>query len=485
MADAFVREHPALVKGAMAGAGAFLTLGTAVVGVNAALTAFKALKAAALFTGPAGAAIGLAAAVAGLTAVVVGAVAATNDGVASVKELTEAARDMHDAMKDAEDAYAQTATQLLATAEVAGVYIDKLDELGEGTEAADDHSQTYLNTLALLSNAIPELADYIDLETGAIKGGTEALREHTEAWKKDAETQAYQEYINSLMGEYNSVMTEAAANSIKLTQAKIKEEAATKGLEDTYQKLLTALGMTDDQFRRTYNSVADIPYRAVFSDVAALRSEYLNYEKQLSTAQKEQRNLNKAIEEDAAAVAAAEAEIESANDAIERLTGVTKEQAEAEAEAARQTQLLNGAISETMEQVASLAAAYEDTYDAAYDSISGQYALWDEAEKVVATSAGNINKAMESQIAYWQEYNANLESLGDRAGDIEGLSDLIASFADGSTDSVNAIAGMAKASDEELRAMVQNWQDLQQAQAEASEAIAGVAVDLAGQMDEF
>lgn len=33
--------------------------------------------------------------------------------------------------------------------------------------------------------------------------------------------------------------------------------------------------------------------------------------------------------------------------------------------------------------------------------------------------------------------------------------------------------------------MVQNWQDLQQAQAEASEAIAGVAVDLAGQMDEF
>lgn len=494
MADAFVREHPALVKGAMAGAGAFLTLGTAVVGVNAALTAFKALKVAALFTGPAGAAIGLAAAVAGLTAVVVGAVTATNDGVASVKELTEAARDMHDAMKDAEDTYAQTATQVLATAEVAGVYIDKLEELGEGTEATDDHSQTYLNTLALLSNAIPELADYIDLETGAIKGGTEALREHTEAWKKDAETQAYQEYINSLMGEYNSVMTEAAANSIKLTQAEIKEEAATKGLEDTYQKLLAALGMTDEQFRSTYHTVQDIPYRAVSADVAALRSEYLGYEKQLSTAQKEQRNLNKAIEEDAAAVAAAEAEIESARAAVEQLTGVTKEQAEAEAEAARQTQMLNGVIGETMEQVASLAAAYEDAYTAAKESFEGQFGLFDEAKADADATIEAAQRALDTQLAYWQGYAANIEFLRKISAEDLGVTQenynaLMEYIRSGTPEAAGLAADMVKAvndgNTQALTNLAETLGQISESQGQAEQAVAEWTVGLTEQMDQL
>lgn len=104
---------------------------------------------------------------------------------------------------------------------------------------------------------------------------------------------------------------------------------------------------------------------------------------------------------------------------------------------------------------------------------------------MVATGADTINQALGSQISYWQGYNANLQALGERTSDIEGLSDLIASFADGSAESVNVLAGMAQASDEDLAAMVKNWQGLQQAQSEASEAIAGVAVDLAGQMDEF
>lgn len=110
---------------------------------------------------------------------------------------------------------------------------------------------------------------------------------------------------------------------------------------------------------------------------------------------------------------------------------------------------------------------------AALQSVSGQYSLWDEATKVVATSAGSINTALESQITYWQNYNANLQSLTDRSADIEGLSDMIASFADGSSDSVNAIAGMAGATDEQLADMVANWQTLQEEQENVSGSIAG------------
>lgn len=138
-----------------------------------------------------------------------------------------------------------------------------------------------------------------------------------------------------------------------------------------------------------------------------------------------------------------------------------------------------------MEQVNALSAAYNDAYEAAVQSISGQYSLWDSAESVVATSAGSINSALESQVSYWQAYNDNLSALSARSSDIEGLSDMIASFADGSSDSVNAVAGMASASDEQLSRMVANWQELQAEQKLVAGSIADLKTDFSDTMDEL
>lgn len=76
-----------------------------------------------------------------------------------------------------------------------------------------------------------------------------------------------------------------------------------------------------------------------------------------------------------------------------------------------------------------------------------------------------------------------MQSLSGRTGEIEGLRDVIASFADGSQESVNAIAGMSSASDEDLRTMVENWQALQQEQDAASHSIADLKENYTAQMD--
>ena len=154
-------------------------------------------------------------------------------------------------------------------------------------------------------------------------------------------------------------------------------------------------------------------------------------------------------------------------------------------EAAAQVSEFQAAISGVQEKINALVESYNEAYSAAYESISGQYQLWDEAAKVVATSAGSINSALESQITYWQDYNANLQSLTDRSADIEGLSDMIASFADGSSDSVNAIAGMAGATDEQLATMVANWKTLQQEQQNAAGSVADLKTDFTATMDEL
>ncbi len=471
----FVQEHPALVKGVMAGAGAFGALAFGITGVTAAMKLASA--ASAIFAGTMGVALGpvvaVTAAVAGVVGVVTALTTAANEGVPSVKELTEAAQNMGEAMDEAGAAYDQTATQTAATAEVAGLYIDKLEEIEAATDGAVQRNQEYHNILALLTRTVPELADYIDLENNAIEGGTEALREHTEAWKKDAETQAYQEYLNSLYDEYGAVMTESAENSIKLTQAQIKLETAEKNCDAAMERM----NELSTQACENGELLSDEYYQ--------LEDSFYGYTNEIYTAQREIDNLNKAIDADAESVAAAKAEIDSAEEAVEQLTGVTEEQAAAEGEAAAQTQELQGAIESTMTEVAALVEAYEEAYTAALESVQGQYEIWDEAADVVATSAGTINGALESQVSYWQNYNQNLEALRERSADIEGLSDVIASFADGSTDSVNAIAGMASASDEDLAAMVENWQDLQQAQADASESIAELKTDFSEQMDEL
>lgn len=142
-------------------------------------------------------------------------------------------------------------------------------------------------------------------------------------------------------------------------------------------------------------------------------------------------------------------------------------------------------ITEITDEINDLSEAYRDAYEKAYDSISGQYKLWDKAAEVIPDDISEINAALETQTAYWHDYNVDLASLKERSGDIEGLSDVVASFADGSMESVNAVAGMAQASDEELRKMVEQWKLLQAQQKEASESLGETAGDYTAAVEDL
>lgn len=484
----FIEKNPTLVKAVTA---FVAVIGTAVT----ALAAYAVItKVATIFTEAFTTAAGASllgpimlavAGVAALTAGIVALVSAMDDGVPSVKELTEAARGMSDTMDEATATYEETTSATLAAANVADTYIDKLEEMeAAGIDTDEEHKQ-YHNTLALLCQVVPDLADSIDLETDTIDGGTDALRANTEAWKRNAMQQAYQDQLTKLYESYSSVLIEAEENSINLTKAQDAQEIASQGMTDTYNALLKALGMTDEQFRNTYFTVQDIPYRAVSDDVADLRSQYIQYSEDLKTAQKEEKAYQEAVEDDSEATSDAEDQISLAEEAVKNLTDATKDGTDAAGDAAAGEDALNDAIGDVTAQITTLTESYNNAYDAALESIQGQYDLWDEAAGVVATSAGTINSNLESQITYWQQYNDNLANLTDRSADIQGLSDMIASFADGSSDSVNAIAGMADASDDDLAAMVQNWQNLQQEQKDASSSVADLKTDFTSTMDEL
>lgn len=486
---AFIQKNPALVNAITAFAG---VIGAVVAALAAYAVAAKiAAAASAILTAAipgVNVIMGVTAAVAAITAGIVAlATAAANDAVPSVKELTEAARGMREAMDEAKATYDDTVTSTMAAAGVADTYIGKLEELEAAGLNTDEQHRQYHNTLALLCQVVPELADYIDLETDTINGGTEALRANTEAWKQNAMQQAYQDQLTELYSQYSAVLIEAEENSIGLTKAQYSLETAQQKLSDTYAQMDALWADAQKQADAYYDQYGYYTDATAFlsQEYYDLQNSIYDTNNEIWAAEKSIKNYNKAMEEDADAVSDAEAEIALAEEAVKNLTASMNEGTGASEEAAAQVSEFQAAISGVQEKINALVESYNEAYSAAYESISGQYQLWDEAAKVVATSAGSINSALESQITYWQDYNANLQSLTDRSADIEGLSDMIASFADGSSDSVNAIAGMAGATDEQLATMVANWKTLQQEQQNAAGSVADLKTDFTATMDEL
>lgn len=471
----YVKQSPAILKG-------IATFTALVGGATAALTAYaaiskviKALDMASMFGGAVGPIMLGVTAVAALTAgIVTLAEASKHDVVPTVSELTEAARELDSAMSAAKAACDTTITTTEASANAASIYIDRLDELNALGELSTEQQQEYHGILIKLVETIPELSDCIDLENDVINGGTEALRANTQAWKDNAIAQAYQEQLTELYSKNADVMIEAEKNKIGLRDAEAKLVVAQKAQNDEFERqnklyqdasqkvtdYYNETGLTTDMTNWLGETVGDLNLKLERNAQA------------VDAAQREVDNYKQAIEDGNASLQEAQAEIDLAEEAVRNLTSTTGEAVDTTEDAARGNDDLSATIGNVKERVEELTSAYVDSYNSAYQSIHGQYSLWSEVDKTVATSTSTINDSLAAQITHWQDYNANLAALKERAGDIDGLSSVIGSFADGSADSVNAIAGMAAASDDDLKKMVKQWKELQEEQTKTSESVA-------------
>ena len=482
----FVQENPALVKGVA-------TFTGVVGGATVALTAYaaiskviKALDIATTFGGMAGPImLGVTAVAALAGGIVAMADAAKERAAPSVKELTEAARNMNEALADAKSGFDDSVGSTMATATVAEQYIDRLKELDSVGEKTTAQQQEYHGILMKLVETIPELSSYIDLENDSIDGGTAALEANTDAWVENARAQAYQNELSEIYAKYADVEIERAKRRAELTDAEEAAHEATQAYNDALAKQNTLYAEAQKKADAYYEETGILRDAEYFlgDEINAVNDEVTDANIAWIEAATHVTNLKEAIEEDNNVLSAADEEIQAVTDAYESLTEATDDSTEATENASRGQTELNTEISSVKERVEALRQAYQEAYKAAAESVQGQYALWQEADSIVATSASSINSNLQGQITHWQTYNDNLASLRDRAGDIEGLTEMIGSFADGSSDSVNAIAGMAAASDEELAAMVESWNKLREEQNKAAEDIADFRTGFSETMD--
>lgn len=504
----FVETNPGLVKAFTATVG--------VIGlVTAALTAYTAVvKIAKAATGlltsvipGVGPIMAVTAGIAALTGVVVGLSNVTETEAQSVRELTEASREDYYQLQELRSEYeaaAETYGDNSEQAQLLAWQIERLNDsyengkqtIGEYVDENNNANESMYSMLQANRDAYNE----IDANEGMALALVNRLQELATQTDQTVESQ---EEMKAIISELNGVVPELAlsyedviggvTDYAAAIDTAVKAQAAAQRYEANQQYMVAALNERYDAQQRlndaidqqksakerltaaekayndylTKNSAnPDAVYTTEFTD---LKSEYEAAEQAFDT-------YTAAIEENQAAVSAADAEYQRYLDEQVAYVKVTTE-------ATAGTTELTDRINATRSEMEALAEAYTEAYNAAYESVSGQYSLWDKASTVVATSAYTINSAIDSQITYWQDYNSNLTSLGDRSKDIEGLSDMIASFADGSTESVKAIAGMSAATDEELTAMVADWQILQEEQKAVSESIAELTNNFTAEMD--
>lgn len=369
-------------------------------------------------------------------------------GKQTLEDYKAAHEELMQSYSEMSDSHTEAYEELDTESQSVTSLINKLEELAATTETATENKQAILAIIEALNEEVPELALSYDDVVSSAGNFAGSLREIAKAQADAAMMEEkWAEYVEragkseSLKVDYESLQDQAAAAQQQFDDAKAAYDEAVS----LYQYDTSGWGM--------YFGTKE---EAEAYDEARENLEYYNTALDESTA---------AYEENEAALSDLEGEFQAFD------------------EAQSSTEDLNEAISSVTERVTDLTDAYNEAYTAALDSIQGQYSLWDSAAQVVATSADTINSALESQITYWQDYNTNLSNLGDRSADIEGLGDMIASFADGSSDSVNAIAGMAQASDEDLAAMVQNWQSLQEEQKTTADSLADLETDFTASMD--
>ena len=478
---AFIKQNPGVVKAVAAittGLGVFVGALTAYVVVTKLAAAAQAALNAAMMSNPyllAGAAI------AGLIAGVGALIVSYNDAQSAVEEFQASVAELESVRDD-------SLSSVQATATVAQRYIEKLKEMEEAGIETTEQQREYHNTLVLLTETVPELANLIDLETDTIKGGTAALEANTAAWRRNAQEQAFQEYLAGVYKEQADAMVAAELASVKLTKARNAETMA----EEDYMAIQAQINALEEEAIAAAKAAHGVDwemalpaYRDPGMEELQRQADELN--RAWDDATKAAYEAQLEYDDYAAAAEIAKGAIDEAQAAVDSLTESLSAGLPVQEEAAENVALMEDLLGSYSERVEALTTLYLEAYSAAYDSITGQYKLWDDVAEVSATSVESVIKSLQKQQQYWTDYNANIQLLLSYSGEIEGLSDMVATFGDGSADSVNMIAGMAEAtkagSPEKIQEMVAAWEANKQAQDEAAQSLGDLVTGYTDQMD--
>ena len=460
------QELVPLITAAVGAIGAFVgTLAVAAAGIKLAQTAMALLNA----TVAANPWVLAIAAVAAF-GTAIAALALTSDN--TVAELTADAGKLPAAFTNAKEQIAADSTEIEASAESARTLIQRLQDMESELGDAAHNTTEWKAVLTALTEVVPDLAGKIDMETGAIEGGTEALLRNVDAWKTLALEQAKQD----AMTEYYQQVAEAAKelnnNRVNLAKSTAEANAADEGRRAVLNKLVESEVMTAKQADALLNSRNRLKaYRGVDAEDIETYNELSKkywecsqtagtYAEAVETGEKAMQEAQGAAEDYAAMLEQVTTSSSSAGDATG--DGVS------EAVAAQVESFKSMA-----EELDNLIAIQQEAKESALQQIESTVHGFEQIAEIVPKSAQDVMAALESQLVFMNQYGENMKAAQEKGVSPE----VIAALSDGTAQSAAILAGLATASDEEVANINESFAKVSEGKDSLAEIMAAAQTD--------
>lgn len=496
----FLQEHPTVTKGITAiGVG----LGVVVAGfaLYAAGTA-AATAVTALFGTTLSAAIrpitAIAAAIAAVTAAALFLVDAFQEDLGEVEGLTATTREQYYELQDLNAEYEEACEKYGETSEEALRLKYQVDDLTAAYEANKQTVEEFTAEVDTLIQSHDELISSYEesmttLDQNAV-GTMSLIQKLDDLVSTTNRTAAQEQQMRAVIDQLNTDLPDLA----------LSYDDVTSSTEKSIEAMKQAAEAQAEQERQAEQRQA---YVDLLKEQATLEEEIAKAEENVRLEQERMDNMSgwdhfwtggewddlEAYQEALDELNAAYEENQATLQGIEEDWEGVAEAAENAAESpSTYEEAVAVAYENVRAKVEELCAAYDEAYQAALESFEGQFGLFDEAEADMDATVANAQAALDSQLAYWESYSANVETLKNTsAADLgitqENYEALMAYAQSGSEEAAGLAASMAEAinsgNTEAVAALANTVGEVQAAKETAAAAVADWQTNFTAQMD--
>lgn len=496
----FLQEHPAVTK-AITAIGVGLGVVVAGFALYAAGTA-AATAATALFGTTLSAAIwpitAIAAAIAAVTAAALFLVDAFQEDLGEVEGLTATTREQYYELQDLNAEYEEACEKYGETSEEALRLKYQVDDLTASYEANKQTVEEFTAEVDALVQSHDELISSYEesmttLDQNAV-GTMSLIQKLDDLASTTNRTAAQEQQMRAVIDQLNTDLPDLA----------LSYDDVTSSTEKSIEAMKQAAEAQAEQERQAEQRQA---YVDLLKEQATLEEEIAKAEENVRLEQERMDNMSGW---DHFLTGGEWDDLEAYQEALDELNAAYEENqatlqgieedwegvAEAAENAAESPSTYEEAVAVAYENVRAkveeLCAAYDEAYQAALESFEGQFGLFDEAEADMDATVANAQAALDSQLAYWESYSANVETLKNTsAADLgitqENYEALMAYAQSGSEEAAGLAASMAEAinsgNTEAVAALANTVGEVQAAKETAAAAVADWQTNFTAQMD--
>lgn len=382
---------------------------------------------------------------------VVGATAAVTTGIgaltvgltlaANASQIAAAKQAILNAVMSANPAYLLVAGM---TALVAAITTYSLT-----VERADADAQSFVRSLRESREAYQELTEAMEGEQTSV---TDTIRALQNLLANDNKTEAQKDVILRMVEELNQAVPELglaydkAGDSINMTTDALEHMAKAAGDQEAYEAQVERLNELYTERESITNELADAQAQldeamanAQWDSFGGAANEAAVHVDQLRGGVDA---LTEAQEQNAAQITAME----------EATSAYSQKQAEAAAqsqEMAAQTEDMTSRMERLIAEIETLEVAYNESYQAAMESINAQMGLFEEMDGSAKTSIDSLIDTLKGQVSYMETYNENILKAMEMGVD-QGL---VKKLSDGSEKSAQILAAIVKGGSENIAAL--------------------------------